>query len=70
MSDEGMRELTDLEKMLKAECRRSAELLELAWGLIANAGGGDWGRETGEWKEAAQRWRADYFKAPVEKHPR
>lgn len=32
-------------------------LLELAWGLIANAGQGDWDREHPEWKAAAERWR-------------
>lgn len=33
------------------------EALELAWGVIANAGGGDWSKETPEWQEAAARWR-------------
>lgn len=32
--------------------------LELAWGLIANAGGGDW--KTQEWQDAAVRWRESY----------
>jgi hypothetical protein len=31
--------------------------LEYAWGIIANAGGGDWNNETEEWTEAANRWR-------------
>lgn len=31
--------------------------LEAAWGIIANAGNGDWGRETTEWQDAAARWR-------------
>ena len=39
------------------ECRR---LLELAWGIIANAAGGDWERELPEWQEAAARWRDRY----------
>lgn len=33
------------------------ELLESAWILIANAGGGDWTTQTAEWREAAARWR-------------
>lgn len=37
-------------------------LLELAWGVIANAGEGSWDRETPEWKEAAERWRNDYHR--------
>lgn len=36
------------------------DLAEAAWGLIANAGGGDWKREAPEWQEAAARWRARY----------
>ena len=36
-------------------------LLETAWGIIANAGGGNWDLETPEWKEAAERWRDKYF---------
>lgn len=36
------------------------ELLDLAWGLIANAGGGNWNNEKPEWVEAAKRWRDRY----------
>lgn len=32
-------------------------LLERAWGVIANAGGGDWTRENAEWQQAAAVWR-------------
>lgn len=32
-------------------------LLDFAWGIIANAGGGDWNNETCEWREAAVKWR-------------
>jgi len=39
------------------------ELLELAWGVIANAGGGDWTTQTPEWQEAAARWRDQYHAA-------
>lgn len=38
-----------------------ADLLETAWGIIANAGGGDWTTQTYEWASAAARWRSDYF---------
>lgn len=37
------------------------DLLELAWGLIANAGGGDWQTQTQEWRDAAGRWRDLYM---------
>ena len=36
------------------------ELLELAWGLIANANEGNWNKATPEWKEAAEKWRDTY----------
>ena len=36
------------------------ELLELAWGLIANAGGGDWDTQSEEWRGAAARWRDEW----------
>ncbi len=37
------------------------DLLELAWGIIANAGGGDWEKESKEWQDAAIKWRDNYF---------
>lgn len=36
------------------------ELLEAAWGIIANAWDGDWDRASVEWREAAERWRDGY----------
>lgn len=40
----------------------SADLLEWAWGIIANASGGNWDLEQPAWQEAAARWRDSYFK--------
>lgn len=37
------------------------EAIEAAWGLIANASGGDWSKESPEWQEAAARWRDRYM---------
>lgn len=34
-----------------------ADLLEAAWGIIANAHGGAWDEASDEWREAAERWR-------------
>lgn len=45
------------------ERERGLYLAELAWGIIANAGGGDWDRETAEWREAAVWWRDKYHAA-------
>lgn len=42
-------------------------LLETAWGIIANAFGGDWSKAGPEWREAATRWRDQYF--AMEKPP-
>ncbi len=37
------------------------ELLEFAWGIIANANEGNWDKATKEWKKAAEIWRDGYF---------
>lgn len=35
-----------------------ADAVEMAWGLIANAYGGDWdSAKSPDWKPAAERWR-------------
>ena len=34
-----------------------ADAIEIAWGIIANAHGGDWSKATPEWRAAAERWR-------------
>lgn len=35
--------------------------VEEAWGIIANAGDGDWTSQTAEWQGAAERWRDNYI---------
>ena len=40
------------------------DLLESAWGIIANAGGGDWTTQTDDWQRAAARWREEYHSIP------
>ena len=35
-------------------------MLEVAWGIIANAGGGNWELESETWNDAAVRWRERY----------
>ena len=39
------------------------DMLDAAWGLIANASGGDWAKERAEWQLAASRWRDQYLRA-------
>jgi hypothetical protein len=46
-------------RQLIGEIERLRDSEELAWGLIANAYGGDWDQasEASGWKRAAERWR-------------
>ena len=39
-----------------------SSMLEAAWGIIANAGGGNWSKETPDWQKAAARWRDAYHR--------
>lgn len=45
---------------LAADNARLRDQCESAWGLIANAGGGDWATQSAEWVQAARRWRDAY----------
>lgn len=36
------------------------DLAEAAWGIIANAYGGNWDLATPDWRDAAERWREEY----------
>lgn len=37
-----------------------ADLLHTAWGIIANAHGGDWAKASAEWSKAAHDWRDEF----------
>lgn len=41
----------------------SSPMLDAAWGIIANAGNGDWTTQTQEWQDAAAKWRDEYLAA-------
>ncbi len=43
--------------ILSTEQNNRDELLEYAWGIIANAYGGDWDLATVQWRDAAEKWR-------------
>lgn len=47
--------MTTTPRPTEIEALRDA--VEMAWGIIANAGGGEWSNETSAWQEAAKRWR-------------
>jgi hypothetical protein len=36
---------------------------EMLWVVLANVSGGDWTKQSAEWREAAARWRDNYFAA-------
>src|SRR5690242_17420198 len=46
----------------RIEWEWAQEMIELGWGLIANASHGDWAKEPWGWREAAERWREQYHK--------
>ena len=56
MSDEDERE----EPGTRDRITMAHDLTEYAWGIIANAGGGDWTTQTDDWQMAAARWRDQY----------
>lgn len=59
ISKKGKETKFELKKIKRKELSKD-DLLEVAWGLIANANEGDWDEATKDWKGAAERWRDDY----------
>ncbi len=52
-----------LTKYAPEKLKQSSEgydLSETAWGIIANAYGGDWDSAPEEWRDAARKWRDEY----------
>ena len=63
----------ELDATLEAEGAAIWKLMdsmELAWGLIANAGlySGGWDSQSGEWVRAAEKWRDDHWHASLDAH--
>lgn len=50
----------ELQELPDSEDKINDDLTEEAWGIIANAYGGDWELASSEWKTAAERWRDQY----------
>ena len=46
---------------LESQLAMSMKANEVAWGIIANAYGGDWDHATLEWKSAAENWRDEHW---------
>jgi hypothetical protein len=51
--------VTALQAELEA-AQAGRKAIEFAWGIIANAHGGDWSKATPEWREAAEKWRDEH----------
>lgn len=41
--------------------------LELAWGIIANAYGGNWSLASDEWRTAAENWRDNHWHTALDR---
>ncbi len=61
MDEQLPQERTKIADPVTTENARLKEAVEIAWGIIANAGGSDWTRETEEWQKAAARWRDEFY---------
>ena len=53
---------SDLAKEFALAVDPVLSLATFAWGLISNAGEGDWTKESRDWQEAAFRWRDAYHR--------
>lgn len=51
------------------EGSRSWATLEMAWGVIANVGNGDWTTQSRDWQTAAEAFRDDYHKPAARLEP-
>ena len=47
--------------MIPGIIQRQQDALEAAWGIIANAGSGDWKTQSPAWVQAAEKWRDEYI---------
>jgi hypothetical protein len=45
----------------QAACAAWKDVTDWGWGFIANAGGGDWTKESKEWQEGVVKWRDKFF---------
>lgn len=51
--------------IVSTEADEMEELLDFAWGIIANAYSGDWDKASGQWKAAAEKWRDKWARMSV-----
>ena len=53
--------ISQVRPFLAPDVRRLEDGMEIAWGIIANVGGGDWAKESSMWQKAAESWRDEYW---------
>lgn len=51
---------------MAAELSRLRQSMDVAWGIIANAYGGNWEEASPVWKAAAEHWRDNHYRAYAE----
>lgn len=49
-------------RYLRKKLDNVLDAAEMLWIVLANVSGGDWQKQTPEWREAAAKWRDNYFK--------
>ena len=52
--------MTEIDKKQITVSDTADDLLHWAWTIIANAGGGDWEKESDEWQSAVVKFRQRY----------
>jgi len=68
---DGLRKLLAyIYKTKDAEIATLMDGMEEAWGIIANAGGGNWETQTKEWQEAAANWRDEEWHTAIARNVR
>jgi len=53
-------QLSRITRIITEDTTDCSDLLESAWGIIANSYGGNWDLASDDWKNAANKWRDDY----------
>lgn len=64
-----VRALLEAEEESGAKTWPTPEMLEAAWGIIANAYGGSWEHAPDDWRKAAEEWRDAYTASAPEPEP-
>lgn len=54
--------IEDIKSAIEKATEETNELLDWAWTILANAGGGDWTKESKDWQGAVVKWRDEYHK--------